>query len=165
MELTPYLSELREQLVLAAEAGDAPTAAAAERLAVALEPAARLALLGALSEAAAEITAEIAPGSVDVRLRGRDPEIVVQPAPAPAEPAADLDPWAGAADDAAMTRINLRLPQDLKERVEEAARAAGLSVNAWLVRSAAASLARSSAAPTLSRPAPTRGQTYSGWVR
>ena len=34
-------------------------------------------LLEALSDAAGEITRELAPGSVEVRLRGRDPEFVV----------------------------------------------------------------------------------------
>ena len=39
-----------------------------------------------------------------------------------------------------MSRINLRLSESLKGRIEEAAGQAGLSVNAWLVRAAAAAL-------------------------
>jgi hypothetical protein len=64
-----------------------------------------------------------------------------------------------------MTRINLRLGQDLKDRVEEAARRDGTSVNAWLVRAAAAALNReTSSAPRPQRSA--RGSDhYRGWVR
>ena len=49
---------------------------------------------------------------------------------------------AGRPTRAATARINLRLPEQLKARVEEAAGRERLSVNAWLVRAAAAALAR-----------------------
>src|SRR4051794_26754478 len=111
MDLTPYVAELRDQLALTAEAGGAEARALAERLTGSLESAARLALLDALSVAAAEITQEIAPGSVEVRLRGRDPEfVIVAPSPLPEAGSTDPadEPAFSAADDAAMTRINLR---------------------------------------------------------
>jgi hypothetical protein len=165
MELTPYIASLREQLAVAVESGGPEARALAERLAAALEPAARLALLEALSAAAAEITQEIAPGSVEVRLRGRDPEFaVVLPTPtAPEVPVAfdEVPPPAG--DDAATARINLRLPQELKDRVEESARASGVSVNTWLVRAASAATSRG---PVGAPPsAPPGGVRFSGWVR
>ncbi|MFN8167686.1 MAG: hypothetical protein U0S36_02760 [Candidatus Nanopelagicales bacterium] len=161
MDLTPYLDDLRTQLVTAAEPAGPEARALAERLTAALESSYRLALLDALSVAAAEITSELAPGSVEVRLRGRDPEFVVA-LPAPVEPA----PVAPAPvhvpdDDAAMTRINLRLDQVLKDRVEDAAKASGLSVNAWLVRAASAALATG----TPTRTTPRGGESYRGWVR
>ena len=81
MDLTQYVSDLRHQLTVAAEAGGDDARALAERLTAPLESAARLALLDALSAAAAEITRDLAPGSVDVRLRGREPTFVVTPAP------------------------------------------------------------------------------------
>ena len=168
MDLTPYVVELREQLALAADAGGEEARALAERLTASLEAAARLALLDALSVAAAEITQEIAPGSVEVRLRGRDPEFVVLTAPMPAEavPAFEADETGySAGEDSAMTRINLRLPQDLKDRVEDAARGAGVSVNAWLVRSASSSLVQGLAAPAPSRAPARSGGRYRGWVR
>ena len=69
MDLMPYVENLRRQLAVAAEAGGPDARALAERLTGALESAARLALLEALSAAADEITRDLAPGSVDVRLR------------------------------------------------------------------------------------------------
>jgi len=89
MELTPYLTDLRSQLAAAAEPGGPEARDLADRLAATLESTFRLAMLDALSAATAEITQELAPGSVEVRLRGRDPEFVVQlPAPA-AEPCSE----------------------------------------------------------------------------
>jgi hypothetical protein len=164
MDLTPYLADLHDQLALAAEAGGDTARPVAERLIASLDSAARLALLDALAAAAAEITQELAPGSVEVRLRGRDPEFVVQlPAPA-AEPEPE-EQTLTASDDAATARINLRLPQDLKDRVDDAARAAGISVNTWLVRSASAALSRGTSVTGHTQSSTTGGQRYSGWVR
>src|SRR5215470_9442713 len=149
MDLTPYVSNLRQELAVAADAGGDDARELAERLTAPLESAVRLVLLDALSAAAAEITRDLAPGSVDLRLRGREPTFVVTPPPAepaePAEPAGPAIPGGAApppvdGDDGAMARINLRLSEHLKGRVEEAAARAGLSVNAWLVRAAAAAL-------------------------
>jgi hypothetical protein len=165
MDLEPYLTDLRHQLVAVADPGGPEARDLADRLAGSLESAFRLALLDALSWAAAEITQELAPGSVELRLRGRDPEFVVvlpQVAEVAARPADDVAP---AGDDGEMTRINLRLGQDLKDRVEDAARAAGTSVNAWLVRAAAAALVDR---PPAGSPAWTtaRGSDhYRGWAR
>ena len=169
MDLQPYIAQLRDQLAVAAEAGGDDARALAERLIAPLESSARLALLDALSGAAEEITRELAPGSVEVRLRGRDPEFVVS-TPPPEQPVeatsgpVDVAWRAGSeGDDAAMTRINVRLAQDLKDRVEDAARQAGISANAWLVRSAVLALTADASRTT---PAPVRGgDRYSGWVR
>src|SRR5690606_29740358 len=85
MDLAPYLDQLRRELAVAAAAGGPDARDLAERLTAPLESAARLALLDALTAAAEEITRDLAPGSVDVRLRGRDPEFVVTPPPAEQE--------------------------------------------------------------------------------
>jgi hypothetical protein len=77
MDLTPYIASLREDLVTAASAGDENTRRAAEVLAAALEPAARLAIMNALSDLAAEVTASLDDHVVDVRLAGRDVQVVV----------------------------------------------------------------------------------------
>ena len=98
MDLTPYVSNLRHELAIAADAGGDDARALAERLTAQLESAVRLVLLDALSAAAAEITRDLAPGSVDLRLRGREPSFVVTPPPAdrpfdePGPPAADIPP-------------------------------------------------------------------------
>ena len=176
MELTQYVESLRRELTNAAEVGGEDARALAGRLLAPLDAAVRLTLLEALSAAAEEISAELAPGSVDVRLRGGTAGFVVTP-PAHATEAADD---AGAApvevripvaegDDAAMVRINLRLPANLKALIEDAAAGGGISVNAWIVRAAAAGLANEGRRAT--RPAPAQnpdrivGQSFSGWVR
>jgi hypothetical protein len=147
MNLSVYVESLRHQLAIAAEAGGEEARELAERLTAPLESAARLVLLEALSAAADEITRELAPGTVEVRLRGGDPEFVVTPSP---EEAAfdDIAPVdrrdtgliATGANDGGTARLNLRLPETLKQRIEEAANAEGLSLNAWLLRSAAEAL-------------------------
>jgi hypothetical protein len=141
MDITPYVESLRQDLAAAAEAGGPEARAAAERLALALDPAVRLALMDALSQAAAEITAELPAGSVDVRLRGREPELVVDvptmpmPAPAPPPPPAPPSPEDAPEvdEDDAVARISLRLPESLKYKAEELAAKGGHSLNSWIV--------------------------------
>lgn len=170
MNLTTYVETLREQLVAAAEAGGPESKTAVERLAPGLEAALRLALLEALSAAADEITSEMAPGAVEVRLRGSDPDFVVTlPAydgdddtPAPEAAAAPTVIPTGD-DEGGTARLNLRLPEGLKSRIEEAARREGLSLNAWLVRAAAGAV-ESTPAQTSQR-SPGSGRKYTGWVR
>src|SRR3954447_11177578 len=114
MELQPYVDAVRHELSVAAAAGGQDAEALAERLTAPLESAIRLALLEALSEAAEQITRELAPGSVDVRLRGRDPEFAVSGvqdfAEAPAVVAAESE------DDRGTWRVTLRLPEHLRPR-------------------------------------------------
>jgi len=169
MELGPYVDALRQELGTAAAAGGEEARALAERLTAPLESAVRLTLLDALSGAAAEITRDLAPGSVDVLLRNREPVFVVTPPPAdePAPPPpADAPPPPAEGDDAATARITFRLPDSLKSRIEDAAGRAGLSVNAWLVRATAAALEPGARPESTGRGGPARGQErYSGWVR
>jgi hypothetical protein len=165
MDLTPYVENLRRELAVAAEAGGEDARALAERLTAPLDPAIRLMLLDALSAAAADITRELAPGSVELRLRSGEPDFVVTtPADEPPErPAAALPP--PDEDDGPVARINLRLPEQLKAGVEQAAARERLSVNAWLVRAAAAAVANDAR----DRRPPARGgrigQAYTGWVQ
>src|SRR5262245_36283376 len=141
MQLEPYVEAIQRQLAAAAETGGDEARALAGRIAANLESAVRLALQDALAAAASEITLELAPGSVELRLRGRDPEfVVVRPTPdAPERTSKELPPASIEleADESSTARINLRVPERLKMRIEAAANVAGLSVNAWLVRVAA----------------------------
>ncbi|NJP33474.1 toxin-antitoxin system HicB family antitoxin [Micromonospora thermarum] len=172
MNLTPYVELLRRELAVAAAAGGDEARELAERLTAPLESAIRLTLLEALSAATTEITRDLAPGSVHLRLNGRDPDFVVTPAATerpvavdqtPTVPAAAIDePVSSAGDKGGTARINLRLPDDLKARVEEAAARERLSVNSWLVRAAGAALG---SGPTVSGPAASSGQRFTGWVR
>jgi hypothetical protein len=156
---------VQRQLAGAVASGGEEARAFADQLGPALESAVRLALQDALVAAVGEITLELAPGSVELRLRGRDPEFVVSlppdvPAEAHDEPPGAIDPIE--AKQGAMSRINLRMPEQLRARIEAAASAEGLSVNAWLVRTAAA------AAGQPARPQPRTGhgaQRYTGWAR
>ena len=162
MELGQYVNDLQRQLVDAADNGTDDTRAVAERLAAGLDASVRLVLLDVLSNAAGEITRDLAPGSVDVRLRGREIEFVVTAPHTEADnderPAVSVD-----LDDASTSRTTLRLPDALKARVDEAAAADGLSVNTWLVRAVAAALQpkqRRSAQRTLRT-----GDNFAGWAR
>jgi hypothetical protein len=162
MELGQYVSDLQRQLVDAAENGTDDTRAIAQRLAGGLDAAARLVLLDALSAAVGEITRDLAPGSVDLRLRGREIEFVV------AQPNTEPDTHEQASagvdlDDASTSRTTLRLPDAVKARVDEAAAADGVSVNTWLIRAVAAALQpkqRRAAQRTLRS-----GDNFAGWAR
>jgi hypothetical protein len=179
MELQPYIDEIHRQLETAAQVGDDDARALAGRLVAPLDSAMRLALLEVLATAAQEITLELTPGSVEVRLRGRDPEFIVTIlADETSDDSVGVNPTSYAAsasalpgqgsfvgDEGGMARINLRLPDHLKVRVDQTATAEGLSANAWLVRAAAAALERVDSPRGPERPGPRGAQRYSGWVR
>ncbi|WP_407319864.1 toxin-antitoxin system HicB family antitoxin [Isoptericola halotolerans] len=172
MDLTRYIDQLQQQLRTAASAGSDEAREIASRLTAPLDSAARLVLLEALSDAAGEISAEIAPGSVDVRLRSGSPEFVVDApatpvgteirAPAAVPPASTpgTDP-----DGGATTRTTLRLPDHLKSRVESAAAREGVSVNTWLVRAVAGALEQSTGRPAAQARAHRGTSRATGWVR
>lgn len=169
MDLAPYVDILRRELAVAAESGGDEARELAERLTAPLESATRLTMLNVLSAAMAEITRELAPGSVDVRLRGLDPDFVVTPptdGTTPAEPTAPGEPSPAPADgdEGGTARINLRLPAHLKARAEEAAARDGLSVNAWLVRAVSGAV-DGEARPRATERTQTVGQSFTGWVR
>lgn len=174
MDLTRYVDELQRQLGTAAAAGGDEARELASRLTAPLDAAARLVLLEALSDAAGEISAELAPGSVDIRLRGGSPEFVVavparaEPDAAPApdvEPVAQV-PTASEPEGGATTRTTLRLPDHLKTQAETAAARDGVSVNTWLVRAVAAALEQSTGRPAAqARPQQRGSGRVTGWVR
>lgn len=177
MDLSRYVNHLGSELAALAEAGGEESRALIERLAGSVESAIRMTLLDALSAAADEISRELAPGSVQLQLRGRDPSFVV--ALPPAEPLApresreadearvapDADPLL--AEDGPAVRINVRMPETLKAAIETAADQEGRSVNAWLIRMAAAALRQSApnAGPAPSGAGKRGKQRLTGWVR
>jgi hypothetical protein len=168
MELAPYVETLQRELTAAAEVGDEQVRRAAQRLLGALDPAVRLVLIEVLGAAAEQITAELAPGSVELRLRGRDPELVVSmpapiepPAPPPPPPAPPpFDP-----EDSTTARISLRLPDGLKARIEEAAGSIGASVNSWLVHALQDAVVQIDQRPEPHHSPGRHGKRLSGWVR
>jgi hypothetical protein len=174
MDLTSYVSNLGREFATLAEAGGDESRALVERLTGSLESAIRMTLLDALSAAADEISRDLAPGSVQVRLRGRDPEFVVTSAPTESpEPAASSPSGPPEADltfgeDGPAARINVRMPEQLKTAIEEAAAKRGRSVNAWLVRAATDGLQRAERDLPAAQPPLAPGRTkqgFTGWVR
>jgi hypothetical protein len=182
MDLSPYLETVRQGVTSAAALGDDSTRQTAERLGGAVESSTRLALIRALSDAAAQISAETAPTSVELRMNGPDPELVVlvpaptpeptlllpddfarypgPPAGAPEDADSALGEPGGTEDDEAVARISLRLPASVKTKVDEKADRDGISTNAWLLRAVMVALDdRPVPPPPPSRPAP---QTESG---
>jgi hypothetical protein len=159
MDITGLVDSLRQDLRRAAEVGGEDVRSAAERLLLALDPALRLTLMDALSQAATEIGDALPGVTIDVRLKGREPAFVVEGAPPapPAEEAFEPD------DGEATARITLRLPEALKGRAEALAARRGQSLNTWLVAAAraAADGPRSSGPSHHDRP----GRRVQGWAR
>ena len=129
MEMAHHIHAIQEDLAAAASlATDEATVEAGRRLTQALGSSLHLRLLDVVSEAALALSGSV-PGRIEVRLAGRDPELVYieeEEEPEPAQTAS--------ADDAFSARITLRLPEGLKAQLEVAANLEGTSVNAWIVR-------------------------------
>ncbi|HZS20719.1 MAG TPA: toxin-antitoxin system HicB family antitoxin [Pseudonocardiaceae bacterium] len=155
MDLTPYINQLREDLTTAASAGDEQTRHTAAVLGVALEPAARLAIMNALSDLAAEVTAALADRVVEVRLDGRDVRIAVSspsgindhaaestPSGSGEEGQPPFEPGAGPFGDAGgdIRRMTLRLIDQVKTQAERAAAEQGVSLNTWVSQAVASAL-------------------------
>ncbi|MDP1819588.1 MAG: hypothetical protein Q8K58_06780 [Acidimicrobiales bacterium] len=155
MDLTPYVESLRGDLEAAAAAGSDETRETVRHLAGALDASVRLCLLDALSSMAAEVTAATDLASVEIRMHGREPQVVVTPVDVPSaaapEPPEDDE-------DGATARVTLRLPEPLKSKVDTCAAAANLSVNAWLVRAVAGAVRPAAASPL-------RGRRITGYAR
>jgi HicB family len=149
MDLNPYVEQLRNDLLSAAAAGDEQTQRTASLLGGAIGPAARLAIMNALSDLAAEVTAALGDRVVEVRIDGRDVRVSVsrdeasepdtgpQPPPAP--------PFGGfpGADSGDISRITLRLVEQIKNQAEQAAAAQGMSLNSWVAQAVQGALAGS----------------------
>ncbi|CCQ16763.1 putative uncharacterized protein [Rhodococcus sp. AW25M09] len=139
MELNKYTETLRTDLLAAAALGDERTRATAEALGNTAEASARLMLLTALSDFAAEVSSELDGHTVGVRLDGPRAHADVRRD----RVAADLhdgEPHEAAADDyptmddvsGEVRRVTLRLVEQIKERAEDAANNSGVSLNSWL---------------------------------
>jgi hypothetical protein len=163
MDLTPYLDGLRRDLGAAAAPGGADVQRAADLLAGSLDASLRLCLMQVLADAAADITTRLGDATVDVRLRGRDAELVVTQLGTVEEPAQPPAPAVDPVGD--LARVTLRLPEPLKEQVEHAAAAERVSVNAWLVRAIGAAVRQSTGEPTPPPSRPGRGHRITGFAQ
>jgi HicB family len=174
MQLEPFAEALRRDLAASAQAGGPEVREAAERLALALDPALRLTLLDALAQAAEEISAELDGASVEVRLKGREPVFAVDAAATPEF--TESVPTAGGdddePDDSGVVRITLRIPVSVKARAEELAARHGQSLNTWLVHAARLAVTTPETGswtpgvpPGFALPARKSGKRIQGWVR
>ncbi|GAB2921611.1 toxin-antitoxin system HicB family antitoxin [Rhodococcus aerolatus] len=184
MDLTSYTAALRDDLVATAALGDTDTRRTAAALAAAVEPAARLTLMAALSDLAAEVTATLSDRVVEVRLDGREVRVVVtgagpgerddaaeRPAPTAAPRPEDLG--------GDVSRVTLRMFEQLKAKAEQAATTQGVSLNSWLSQAVQGALASHDPSRRAAPPAEpggehraddpgrggTGGGTLRGWVQ
>lgn len=176
MDLSPYIDQLRADLSSAASAGDEQTRQTAAVLSAALEPAARLAVMNALSDLAAEVTTHLDGQVVDVRLDGRDVRVAVSGGPE--SRAAEQDeplPPPPNLDNGDISRITLRLLDEIKGQAEHAASNQGVSLNTFVAQAVQGAL-RGGAGRSGSNQSPTgwgpqsggrgdRGSRIRGWVR
>ncbi|TNC22616.1 toxin-antitoxin system HicB family antitoxin [Amycolatopsis alkalitolerans] len=172
MDLSPYITSLREDLTATASAGDEQTRRAAAVLSAALEPAVRLALMNALSDLAAEVTTQLADQVVEVRLDGRDVRVVVTGTgtaerPTPPPPPPPPPPGQGEGSDN-ITRMTLRMVEQIKGQAEQAAAAQGVSLNTFISQAVQGALhgAGQLHGDWKSRPKPGKqtGSHLHGWV-
>jgi hypothetical protein len=165
MELSPYLETLGRDLAAAAATGGPEVVRAADLLAGALDASARLCLMEALSDAAAEITTKLDSASVEVRLRGREADLVVTPITPAEEPASQPAPPPATGDGGDLARITLRVPEWLKQAVERAAVITGVSVNSWLVDAISASVQAGPAPKTFPTTPGKPGRRITGFAQ
>ncbi|MEC3977509.1 toxin-antitoxin system HicB family antitoxin [Amycolatopsis sp. H20-H5] len=173
MDLTPYIANLREDLATTASAGDEQTRRAAALLSAALEPAVRLNLMNALADLAAEVTASLPGHVVDVRLDGRDVRVVVTGGSAGTEPEPRESPRETPSmplmDGGDISRITLRIVEQIKGQAEQAAAAQGVSLNTFVSQAVQGALGSASAHHTKQehdRDKGSRtGSRLHGWVQ
>ncbi len=151
MDLTPYIRNLREDLLAAAALGDEETRRAAALLGAAIEPAGRLAIMNALSDLAAEVTEALTEHVVEIKVDGRDVKVSVtdragasgadhssQGSPAGSGFGRHLhaDELRRAMQEAGgeLSRTTVRLFNDLKTQAEQAASDQGVSLNTYISR-------------------------------
>nr|WP_042185696.1 toxin-antitoxin system HicB family antitoxin [Kibdelosporangium sp. MJ126-NF4]CEL16830.1 FIG00994645: hypothetical protein [Kibdelosporangium sp. MJ126-NF4]CTQ91942.1 FIG00994645: hypothetical protein [Kibdelosporangium sp. MJ126-NF4] len=146
MDLTPYIDSLREDLATTASAGDEQTRRAAGVLSAALEPALRLAFMNALSDAAAEITAALDDHVVEVKLAGKDVQVVVTPTRTKSEPEHEQTPPppppGGENSAENISRMTLRMFEQIKSQAEQAAASQGVSLNTFVSQAVQGALRR-----------------------
>lgn len=126
MKMSLVVDGLRSDVVAVGDVGDDAVAEVAERIAAVLGRSVPGRVLDLLSDAAAELSAELPEGRVEIRVAGDDVDL--------AYVADEHVPAAGEGDGDLSARISLRLGEGLKSRLEERATAEGISVNAFIVR-------------------------------
>ena len=172
MDLSKYVTQLREDLASAAAAGDEQTQRTGALLGAAIEPAARLAMMNALADLAAEVTEALGDRVVEVRLDGRDVRVAVsgeptagEPEPEEAEPSfGGFRGFGGFGGDAGdISRVTLRLVEQIKNQAEQAAANQGVSLNSWVAQAVQGALSGQHGRP--GKPDRKDGKRVKGWVQ
>ena len=172
MDLSKYVTQLREDLASAAAAGDEQTQRTGALLGAAIEPAARLAMMNALSDLAAEVTEALGDRVVEVRLDGRDVRVAVsgeptaeEPEPEESEPSfGGFRGFGGFGGDAGdISRVTLRLVEQIKNQAEQAAANQGVSLNSWVAQAVQGALSGQHGRP--GKPDRKNGKRVKGWVQ
>lgn len=133
MDMVPYIENLATQLAASARAASEDLANSADRLSVIAEPAIRLTLLQAVSDATDEISARLREEGVQARLSPTGMDFTVLPRPQAVANTHNQPPQPLATDDGDVARVSLRLPTTIKERAEEQAAHSNQSLNAWII--------------------------------
>lgn len=159
MELSPYLRAIAEDLEKVTALADDSTREVTGRLLAALEPGLRMALVQAVSDATALISAELDGVVAVVRIEGRDPVIAVEHT---GESPSHRPPTTDEGDDSA--RVTVRLPQGLKQRAEARAAEADQSLNTWIVQAIRRSTQEDAFIPPFARPRVPGARRVTGWA-
>lgn len=189
MDLTPYLENLRRDLLQAAALGDDSVRQTANALAGALDASARLTLMNAFADLADEINTQLDGAVVDVRLDGKDVRIHVEHLDTDDEPAAgpfsgrmskepgaddadgrggfDTSDWAQAMKEASrdLSRTTVRLFNDLKTQAENAAAQQGVSLNTYISRAVHDSVRGAKQGRDQGKRPGRGGRNMSGWIQ
>lgn len=124
MEMSTFIERFSADLKALGALGGSDLEVALTRLIPALEPVLRTRLLEAMTTLAQEVGGQLPGGRLEVRLNGGEISLVyLLDESVTRETPAELN-----------ARITLRLPEDLKSRIEEAATREGISLNSWLLK-------------------------------
>ena len=125
MRMSKFIDLLSADLKALGQLGGAELESAVSRLIPTLEPVLRTRLLEVLTEIAGELKNQLPGAHVEARLAGDEVELVyLQDEPGiTRETPSELN-----------ARITLRLPENLKSRIETAATKEGISLNSWLLK-------------------------------
>jgi hypothetical protein len=119
------LSKLEEAVTrqMAFAGTDSAVESAGTAMLAILEPTVRQVVLDLAQQAAQEVSAQLPDYEIDVMVAEGDPELRARPMESTAEATGSYE-----------ARLTLRLPDAVKEMVEDAAAGTGDSVNSWVVK-------------------------------
>lgn len=125
MQTSWFTESLRSDLEAVGSMGSEKAMKVADRMITVALPLAKARMLEAMSMALAELSAVMGVEGIDLRVSGDDVTFVPTQAD---RPPAVVD------QSGEQARFSLRLPDDLKTRVDDRAASEGISTNTWIVR-------------------------------